>query len=92
MMAHCSYDRLQDFAYFFDELRRWTHIREPKPGIFYFKSKAFLHFHSKEEKRWAHLRSTGSWEEIDIPDTLTPKSRQYIVETIEKHHARLVNK
>lgn len=46
-MAHCPYEQLVDIQELLAEMREWPEIREVKPGIFYLKRKAFLHFHLK---------------------------------------------
>ena len=42
-----------------DELRKHSMLREPKPGIFYWKSKAFLHFHEDTAGLFADVKLDG---------------------------------
>jgi len=44
-------------------------LKERKKGIFYLKSKGFLHFHTdKSGRRWTDVRDGADWgEEIDLP-------------------------
>ena len=44
-MKHASRDTLEALQPLLDELRRVPDLVERTPGAFYFKSKAFLHFH-----------------------------------------------
>lgn len=73
----------------FDEIRTWPGIREPKPGIFYFKSKPFLHFHIKNGKRWADIRAAGDWENIDAPTPLSAKHLKVLNSAIKRHYEDL---
>jgi len=68
-MAHCPYDRLNDLEPALAVLRTWPGLRETKPGIFYFRSEGFLHFHiDKEGRRWADVKTAprGGWKEIPL--------------------------
>lgn len=51
-MAHCPFEKLADLANILEKIRAWPDIREPKPGIFYYKRLPFLHFHEKDGRRW----------------------------------------
>jgi hypothetical protein len=67
-MAHCPYEKLSDLKGPLAEIGTWPDVREKRPGVFYIKSNAFLHFHLKDERRWADVRSGATWgPEIDIP-------------------------
>jgi hypothetical protein len=67
-LAHCPFEKLSDVSEVLREVRAWAGIREPKPGIFYFKAKPFLHFHEKEGKRWADVRDGADWgSPLDLP-------------------------
>jgi hypothetical protein len=67
-VAHCPFEKLADIRGVLDEIRGWPGIREPKPGIFYFKRTPFLHFHiGKEQRRWADVRNGKDWgPEVEI--------------------------
>ncbi len=68
-MAHCPFDRLRDLDPVFRKIRTWADIREPRPGVFYVRRTAFLHFHiDKEDHRWADARAGAEWgPPVDIP-------------------------
>ena len=61
MMAHCKPDELQDISDVLDGIRALDLLKEKKVGIFYLKSKGFLHFHSKGKERWADVRDGLEW-------------------------------
>jgi hypothetical protein len=44
-MRHAGNETLGQLNDFLEELRRRAHLKERRPGIFYLKSSAFLHFH-----------------------------------------------
>lgn len=88
-MAHCPFEKLEDLVAAFTEIRAWPEIREPKPGIFYFKSKPFLHFHIKDAFRWADVRSDGDWERIDAPIPLPRSKVSALLKRIKEHYRRM---
>jgi len=44
-MKHAGKRTLENLAEFLEQLRQRTVLKEKNPGIFYLRSKAFLHFH-----------------------------------------------
>lgn len=60
-MAHCAYEQLADLEAVLAALRALPGIREPKPGIFYWRGKGFAHFHHKAGRRWADVRDGKDW-------------------------------
>ena len=86
-MAQCPFQKLKDLKLVLDQVRAWDGILEPKPGIFYFKRKPFLHFHEKEGRRWADAKSGAEWgPEIEIPFEASAKERQRFLATIQKRY------
>ncbi len=67
-MAHCPFDQLVDLRDLLDEIRALPEIQEPRPGIFYLRRSAFLHFHiDKTGRRWADVRDGADWgAELDL--------------------------
>ena len=43
-------------------------LREPRPGIFYRKGKAWLHFHEDKAGLFADLRLGAEWERFRVSD------------------------
>ena len=60
-MGHTSADNLKDIAEVLREIRAWPGIKEKGIGIFYLKSIPFLHFHDKDGKRWADVKTKDGW-------------------------------
>lgn len=67
-MAHASIAELSDLARLLAAARALPRVQERKPGVFYLRGAAFLHFHVKGERRWADLKSVGGWlGELQLP-------------------------
>lgn len=77
-MGHCRFEQLQDLHDVFEEIRTWPGIQEPKPGIFYVKRTAFLHFHDDATgRRWADIRDGASWgAQLEILPTASAAERK----------------
>ena len=60
-MAHCPYAQLRDLVPVLRAIRSWPAIREPSPGVFYIRRLPFLHFHIKDDRRWADARCGADW-------------------------------
>lgn len=65
-MAHAKAEDLEDLKNLLSELRLIHPLKEKSLGCFYLKGKGVLHFHIKEERRYAHVFDGDSWHEIDI--------------------------
>ena len=59
-MKHASEAALSTLQELLDELRILPELRERKPGVFYRKSRAFLHFHEDHDRIYADVRLDGS--------------------------------
>ena len=55
-MKHANVDTLARIEPLFVKLRRFPQLNEKKLGIFYLKSKAFLHFHEEGNELFADVR------------------------------------
>lgn len=42
--------------------------KEPRPGVFYRKGKAWLHFHEDKAGLFADVRLSGEWERFCVTD------------------------
>jgi hypothetical protein len=58
------------------ELRQFEGIRERKPGVFYRKSSAFIHFHEDPAGIFADVRTGRDWARL--PVTTPPGRRQLL--------------
>lgn len=59
-MKHATEDTLSALTSFLDEIRGLPDLKEKKLGIFYRKSKAFLHFHEDPAGLFADIRLGGA--------------------------------
>jgi hypothetical protein len=55
-MLHATENTLAKYSALFDSLRALNGLTEKRPGVFYRKSKAFLHFHEDPTGLYADLR------------------------------------
>jgi hypothetical protein len=55
-MKHADAHALQRLATLLAALRRMDALREPRPGCFYLKSAAFLHFHEDSGALFADVK------------------------------------
>ena len=55
-MKHAGHAALQTLAPLLAKLRKHTELREKTTGCFYFKSKAFLHFHEDPAGMFADVK------------------------------------
>jgi hypothetical protein len=58
-MKHAGPDSLTRVALLLDRLRALGHLTERKPGIFYLRSSAFLHFHEDRQGLFADVKLDG---------------------------------
>lgn len=58
-MKHATPAALADLDELLRELRLLPGLKERKTGVFYRKSRAFLHFHEDGARRYADLRLEG---------------------------------
>ena len=57
-------------------LRQLESIRERKPGVFYQKSSAFIHFHEDPAGIFADVRKDGEW--LRLPVNTSPERRRFV--------------
>ena len=55
-MKHASPSAIARLAPLLKKLKAITPLREKKPGVYYVKSKAFLHFHEDGDAIYADVR------------------------------------
>jgi len=51
-----------------DAIRARAGAREPRPGVFYRKGKAWLHFHEDAAGLFADLRLESEWQRFPVSD------------------------
>jgi hypothetical protein len=65
-MKHATAEDLIPIASLLDKIRREKRISERTFGIFYFRGKAFLHFHRDPRGLFADLRGPDDWERLTV--------------------------
>jgi hypothetical protein len=63
-MRHATSERLQEIEPLLERLRSVPGLVEKKPGVFYRKSKAFLHFHEDPSGLHADVRLEEEFERV----------------------------
>jgi hypothetical protein len=58
------------------ELRRLQGLREPRRGVFYRKSSAFIHFHEDPAGIFADVRGLSDWSRL--PVNTAAEQRQFL--------------
>lgn len=62
-MRHATPATLATIPDLLEQIRKLP-LREPKPGTFYIKSSAFLHFHEDPAGLFADLKVKGAWKRL----------------------------
>ena len=67
-MAHAASESLRGIADVLAAIRAFPDIQEKKPGIFYVRRQPFMHFHVRDDVRWADAKIGTMWgPEIPLP-------------------------
>ncbi|HEY7104999.1 MAG TPA: hypothetical protein VH986_01210 [Acidimicrobiia bacterium] len=68
--------RLDELDHVLTGLRAIRELDEVKPGVFYVKRRAFLHFHESARARHADVRDGADWgDPIELPPGPVSKAR-----------------
>ena len=65
-MKHAGPEALSALGGLLDEIRRAEGVVERRPGVFYRKGRAFLHFHEDPSGLHADMRSGAAWERVRV--------------------------
>ena len=65
-MRHARAAGLEALNDLLESLRSRTALTERRPGIFYVRGKAFLHFHEDPAGLFADLRLAGDWQRFPV--------------------------
>jgi hypothetical protein len=65
-MKHAGAGSLEALGQLLQSLRTRTALIERRPGVFYVRGKAFLHFHEDVAGLFADLRLGGDWERFRV--------------------------
>jgi hypothetical protein len=69
-MRHAGEDSLDELGRFLDELRSLAGLVEKKRGVFYRRSRAFLHFHEDPTGLYADVRLDDGFERVPVQTRL----------------------
>jgi hypothetical protein len=67
-MKHAGGDALLELAALVAAVRTRPGLKEPRPGIFYRKGKAWLHFHEDKAGLFADLRVADEWQRFRVSE------------------------
>ena len=65
-MKHAAAGALEALGDLLANLRVRAGLVEKRPGIFYVKGRAFLHFHEDPAGLFADLRQNGDWQRFPV--------------------------
>lgn len=75
-MKHAGRAALATVEPLLAELRTAQGLVEKRPGVFYRKSRAFLHFHEDQAGIFADVRIDGEWQRL--PASTVPAQRKLV--------------
>jgi len=67
-MKHAGPVALDALADLLGSIRERSELKEPRPGVFYCKGKAFLHFHEDAAGLFADLRVSDGWARFRVSE------------------------
>ena len=67
-MKHAGARALNALSDLLKSLRARNALAEKRPGIFYVRGRAFLHFHEDYASFFADLRQGGDWQRLPVND------------------------
>ena len=87
-MAHANEEALKKLQPVLRQLREIKGLREMKPGIFYLRSNAFLHFHDDQGTLYADLKKAGGmgFERYAVD---TPPQQRKLVDDAKRRAGKL---
>jgi hypothetical protein len=88
-MGHTKPSSLVDLKEELEFIGALPSIRQKSPGIFYFKSVPFLHFHDENGNRWADVKINGKWQMFKICFAASKAVRATFVKDIELAHKKI---
>ncbi|WP_431151325.1 hypothetical protein [Acidovorax facilis] len=67
-MKHAGVEALKRIEPLLAQVRAFSALVERRPGVFYLRSRAFLHFHEDSTGIFADVRIHDSFERFDVSD------------------------
>jgi hypothetical protein len=91
-MKHASPAALDRLAQLLVGIRQFERVTEKSRGVFYCRSKAFLHFHEDPAGLFADLRTGSDWERFRVNSkeqqaTLLRRIRHHLARSSVNHGA-----
>jgi hypothetical protein len=91
-MKHASPTALDRLAQLLAGLRQFERVKEKSRGVFYCRSKAFLHFHEDPAGMFADLRTGSDWQRFRVDSkeqqvTLLRRIRHHLAGSSVNHGA-----
>jgi hypothetical protein len=80
-MIHATDKALDKLEPLLQEIRQYGALQERSRGVFYFKSKAFLHFHEDPSGLFADIRVAYDFERLPVSDK---KHQSHLLECLNK--------
>jgi hypothetical protein len=80
-MKHAGPGALEALTDLLGNLRMRAGLVEKRPGIFYVKGRAFLHFHEDPAGLFADLRQSGDWQRFPVN---SPDERAKLLDIINR--------
>jgi hypothetical protein len=80
-MRHAGPGALAILADLIEAVRLRGGLKEPRPGVFYRKGKAWLHFHEDAAGLFADLRRGADWDRFRVSD---PSERVDLLGVIDR--------
>lgn len=89
-MGHTKANDLLDLSDELAALAELPGLKQKSPGIFYYKSISFMHFHDAEGQRWADVKQPdGRWKSVAIDFKSTKASRALFLKTVKSAYSQL---
>jgi len=73
-VKHAGDEALENLEDLLVQLRGINGLKEKRPGVFYHRSKAFLHFHEDPSGFFADLRCDGTFSRFEVTTASQQKS------------------
>ena len=83
-MKHAGASAFEALSDLLESLRSRTALIERRPGVFYFRGKAFLRFHEDPAGLFADLRVGSEWERFPVN---SPGERAELLAAIDRRIA-----
>ena len=80
-MKHATSASLDGFSEVLEQIKGRAGLKEKKPGVYYRKSKSFLHFHENSTGLFADLRKGDGFDRYPVN---TPREWQRLLSAIDR--------